>query len=205
MAPRTRKALVVVDVQNDFCPGGALAVAEGDKIIAGINAIRDNYPLVVFTQDWHPADHKSFATAHPGKKPGDHVTLAGLDQVLWPPHCIQGSFGAELRRDLDARPKDPVVRKGTDRNVDSYSAFFDNARRKQTELDSVLKQHRIEEVHLAGLATDYCVRFSAEDALSLGYRVSILTALTRGVNLAPNDSEAALEALAKLGAHLDYR
>ena len=205
MALRTRKALVVVDVQNDFCPGGALAVVEGDRIIPGINALRDNYPLVVFTQDWHPADHKSFATAHPGKKPGDHVELAGLDQVLWPPHCVQESFGAELRRDLDARPKDPVVRKGTDRNVDSYSAFFDNARRKQTELDEVLKSHRIQEIHFAGLATDYCVRFSAEDALSLGYRVSILTALTRGVNLAAKDSEAALEALAKLGAHLDYR
>lgn len=205
MAPRTRKALVVVDVQNDFCPGGALAVAEGDRIVPGINAIRDQYPLVVFTQDWHPADHKSFATAHPGKKPGDHVDLLGVDQVLWPVHCVQETFGAEFRRDLDIRPGDPVVRKGTDRNVDSYSAFFDNARKKQTELDQLLRRERIDEVHLVGLATDYCVRFSAEDAISLGYRVTVITSLTRGVNLAPDDSQKALEGLARLGARLDYR
>lgn len=205
MAPKPRKALVVVDVQNDFCPGGALAVTEGDRIVPGINALRDQYPLVVFTQDWHPADHRSFATAHPGKKPGDVIDLAGVQQVLWPVHCVQGTFGAELRRDLDARPGDPIVRKGTDRNVDSYSAFFDNARKKETELHRLLQSHRIDEVHLVGLATDYCVRFSAEDALSLGYRTTVVTSLTRGVNLQPGDSERALETLGRLGVHLDYR
>jgi nicotinamidase/pyrazinamidase len=205
MRSRLKKALIVVDVQNDFCPGGALAVAEGDRIVPGINAIRDSYPLVVFSQDWHPADHRSFAATHPGKKPGDRIVLEGLDQILWPVHCVQETFGAAFRRDLDVRPGDPVVRKGTDRNVDSYSAFFDNARRRQTDLDAILKAHRIEEVHLAGLATDYCVRFTAEDALSLGYRVCVLTALTRGVNLEPQDSEKALEALARKGVHLDYR
>lgn len=205
MPQKTRKALVIVDVQNDFCPGGALAVREGDLIVPGINAIRDLYPLVVFTQDWHPADHQSFAPAHPGKKPGDHVMLGDVDQILWPPHCVQNTKGAEFRADLDVRPKDPIVRKGTDRMVDSYSAFFDNARKKQTELDLVLKAFRIEEIHLAGLATDYCVRFTAEDGMALGYRVTVLTALTRGVNLKADDSVVALESLARLGAHLDYR
>jgi nicotinamidase/pyrazinamidase len=197
--------LVVVDVQNDFCPGGALAVREGDRIVPGINGIRDGYPFVVFTQDWHPADHRSFATAHPGKKPGDHIELGGLDQILWPPHCIQGTFGAEFHRDLDIRRGDPIVRKGTDRNVDSYSGFFDNARKKQTELDAILKAKQIEEVHLVGLATDYCVRFTAEDALSLGYRVSVIAGLTRAVNLSPGDGEKALEQLAGQGIHVDFR
>jgi len=196
------KALLMVDVQNDFCPGGALAVAHGDEVVAELNAWRRNFPLVVLTQDWHPASHGSFAINHPGKRPGDTIELAGLSQILWPAHCVQGSKGAEFHPRLEVGSDDPVFRKGTDPLIDSYSAFYDNAHRKSTGLADFFREKKVDEIHIGGLATDYCVLFTVLDALAEGFKVNVIEAACRGVNLRPQDSTNALDKMRKAGARL---
>jgi nicotinamidase/pyrazinamidase len=193
------KALLLVDIQNDFIPGGALAVPRGDEVIAAANRLMPDYELVVATQDWHPPDHLSFASRHAGKQVGDVIELDGLEQILWPDHCAQGSRGAELCAGLDASRIRHVVRKGTDRKIDSYSGFFDNGQRKATELHDVLQRAGVDEVHVMGLATDYCVKFTALDAVELGYKTVLLLDGCRGVELRAGDCEAAVEQMARAG------
>lgn len=193
-------ALLIVDIQNDFCPGGALGVQGGDAIIPTVNELRSVFPLVILTQDWHPPDHKSFASQHPGKHPGEMVELAGLTQILWPDHCVQGSPGAEFHSDLIVKKNDAIFRKGTDPNIDSYSAFYDNGHRKSTGLADFLKQKGVTAIYISGLATDYCVRFSALDALRDGFEVTVIQDACRAVNLNPDDGAKAFEQIRENGA-----
>jgi nicotinamidase/pyrazinamidase len=191
-------ALIVVDVQRDFCAGGALAVPDGDAVVPVVNAMMGSFDLVVATQDWHPPDHGSFASQH-GRTPGELAELHGLPQVMWPDHCVQGTPGASWHPDLDDGPIEAVFRKGTRVEVDSYSGFFDNGRRHDTGLAAYLRGRGVTHVHVVGLATDYCVRFTAEDALSEGFAVTLHTAACRGVELQPGDVAAALAHLRQAG------
>ncbi|MDH3679673.1 MAG: bifunctional nicotinamidase/pyrazinamidase [Acidimicrobiia bacterium] len=193
------KALILIDIQRDFLPGGALAVADGDAVVPVANELIDQHELVIATQDWHPADHRSFASQHEGREPGEVIDLDGLDQVLWPDHCVQGTDGAAFAPGLDVDRIDHVVRKGTDRDVDSYSGFFDNARRKRTELEDLLHRLDVDEVELIGLATDYCVQFTALDAADLGFRTAVVAAGCRAVDLVAGDGDRALDAMRAAG------
>jgi len=182
------RALILVDVQNDFLPGGALGVPEGDAVVPVANRLMKAFPLVVATQDWHPADHGSFAANHPGRNVGELIDLSGLPQILWPTHCVQGTPGAELAPGLDRAGIHHVVRKGTDPAIDSYSGFFDNGHRKATGLADYLLAKGVNEVFVMGLATDYCVKFTALDALRrLGFTTCLVADGSRGVNLKPGD------------------
>lgn len=177
------KALVIIDVQNDFMPSGALPVPKGDEVVAAINReLHKDYATVVATQDWHPADHLSFAANHKGKQPFEVIDLNGISQVLWPTHCVQGSLGAALHPELNTRPIAAIFRKGMQREVDSYSAFFDNQRQHPTGLHGYLQEKGITELTFCGLAGDYCVAYSVNDALSLGYKVQLLTEGIRAIN-----------------------
>ncbi|QQT27428.1 bifunctional nicotinamidase/pyrazinamidase [Sphingobacterium spiritivorum] len=176
------KALIIVDVQNDFVPGGSLAVEHGDEIIPLINQLQQDYELVVATQDWHPVHHKSFAVEHPGKSVFEVIELNGLEQRLWPMHCVQGSSGAAFHEQLDMNRVEAIFRKGMNPEIDSYSGFFDNGRRKNTGLAGFLRDRNIEEVHVCGLAADYCVYFTAKDALSLGFQTAILADATKAID-----------------------
>lgn len=176
-------ALIVIDVQNDFCPGGALAVPEGDQIVEGINALMDDFDTVVLTQDWHPEGHSSFASSHDGKAPYEVVDMPYGPQVLWPDHCVQGSAGAELHSDLDVTRANIIIRKGTNPAIDSYSAFFENDQTTPTGLDGYLKALGVTEVTMVGLATDFCVQFSALDAARLGFKVHVREDLCRAIDL----------------------
>ncbi len=196
------KALILVDIQNDFLPGGALAVPNGDQVIPVANAVQSKFEVVVASRDWHPRSHGSFAANHPGKKPGDHIVLNGLDQILWPVHCVQNDKGAEIADKLNVSRVERYFMKGTNPEVDSYSAFFDNARKCDTGLGNYLKQKGVTEVYLLGLATDYCVKFSALDAQSLGFKTFLIQDGCRGVNLQPGDSEKALEEMKAAGVNL---
>lgn len=193
-------ALILVDIQNDFLPGGALAVPAGDEIIPVINRIQPAFDLVIATQDWHPANHGSFALHHPGRTPGEMIELDGLPQILWPVHCVQDTPGAEFAPGLDRTRWDRVFHKGTDPNTDSYSGFYDNAHRHATGLGDYLKQKGVQEVCVAGLATDYCVKFTVLDALALGFETFLIEDACRGVNLAPEDVQLAKEAMQTGGA-----
>lgn len=193
------KALLVIDVQNDFLPGGALAVTEGDQIIPYINEIAGDYELVVATQDWHPENHGSFAANHNGEAIGNVIDLNGLPQLLWPTHCVEGTAGAEFSEELTVE-FDKVVLKGTDIEVDSYSGFFDNGKRNQTELHKYLQEQGVTELDVVGLATDYCVKFTVIDALELGYKTNVLLRGCRGVNIQEGDVEKAVLEMEKLGA-----
>lgn len=193
------RALILIDIQNDFLPGGALAVPEGDAVIAVANALMPRFSLVVATQDWHPAEHESFAGRHPGRAPGEVIELGGVSQVLWPSHCVQGTRGAELAERLDRGAITRVFVKGTDPGVDSYSGFFDNERRRATGLAEFLRERRVDEVVVLGLATDYCVKFTALDALSLGLRTSLVADGCRGVELRPGDVARALDEVRAAG------
>ena len=197
-------ALILVDIQNDFVPGGALAVSEGDAVVPVANALArsGDFDLVVATQDWHPEGHESFAAAHEGHEPGQVIDLHGLDQVLWPVHCVQGTPGAEFVDALDTEAIDAVFQKGTDPTIDSYSGFYDNGRRKATGLGEWLRERGVTKVTVVGLATDYCVKFTALDALSEGFATTVVTEACRGVNLSPGDAERALEELREAGAVL---
>jgi len=194
-----KQALIIVDVQYDFLPGGALPVPEGDKVIPVINQLQPRYDLVVATQDWHPARHGSFASAHPGRRPGEVVELNGLTQVLWPDHCVQGSHGAELVHELDKSRIQRIFQKGTDPGVDSYSGFFDNGRRHDTGLGDYLRQQGVSAVHVVGLATDYCVKYTALDAARLGFETRVILPACRGVNLQAGDVMRAVEEMRQAG------
>lgn len=176
------RALLLIDIQNDFMPGGRLPVAEGDAIIAPLNARMDDYPLIVASQDWHPAGHESFASAHAGKNPFDIIDLHGLEQVLWPDHCIADSEGAALHPALDGRRIAAIFRKGMDKQTDSYSAFYDNGKRHNTHLADYLHAAGVTDLDVAGLAADYCVYYSILDALAAGFRVRLIEHATRAID-----------------------
>jgi len=195
-------ALIIVDVQNDFLPGGALAVPEGDKIISGINQIMRKYDWVVATQDWHPANHASFASSHPGKKQSETIMLGKSLQYLWPDHCVQATCGAELSSELQKENLHHVSRKGTLSSVDSYSGFFDNDRLNSTDLNTWLRNKGVSSVDICGLATDYCVKATVLDALMLGYYTKLRINLCRGVNLNAGDDLAAISEMKKAGVEI---
>lgn len=197
------KVLLLVDIQNDFLPGGALAVKNGDAILPIINEIV-HYPfdLIVATKDWHPNDHGSFANNHEGKNLGDHINLGGLDQVLWPAHCVQGTWGSEFAPGWDSSTVDKVIYKGTNPLIDSYSAFYDNGHRQSTGLENYLREKGIKEIFIAGLTTDYCVKYTALDALELGFRPYVIADACQGVNLQPGDAEKAIQEMQTAGAIL---
>lgn len=177
------EALIVIDVQNDFCPGGALAVPGGDQVIGQINRLMDDFSCVVLTQDWHPADHSSFADNHPGAAPYGMVEMAYGPQVLWPRHCVQGSKGAEFHPDLRVGAGQMIIRKGFRSAVDSYSAFFENDKTTPTGLEGYLRSRGIQTLTVVGLAEDFCVAYSARDAARLGFRVSLLQSACRAIDL----------------------
>ncbi|WP_437920163.1 bifunctional nicotinamidase/pyrazinamidase [Sphingobacterium sp. LRF_L2] len=176
------KALIIVDIQNDFLPTGALPVPDGDTIIPKINQIQSGYELVIATQDWHPEGHKSFASQHADHKLFDQIIVNGLNQTLWPDHCIQESEGAALSVSLDTKRIEAVFRKGTDVEIDSYSGFFDNGHQKSTGLAGYLKDKNVTEVHVCGLAAEFCVYYTAMDSLQQGFSTAILTTLTKAID-----------------------
>jgi len=195
-------ALIVIDIQNDFVPGGALAVPRGDLVVPIANELMGRFDLIVATQDWHPADHGSFASRHPGKSVGDVVDLNGVEQILWPDHCVQGTGGAELVDGLHTGAIERVFHKGTDAGIDSYSGFFDNGHRRATGLGDYLEACGVDEVYVCGLATDYCVKFTALDAVRLGFKTHVIKDCCRGVNLKGDDTKKALAELAAAGVSL---
>ena len=197
-----KKALIIVDVQNDFLPGGALAVAHGDEVIQVANEMMKRFDLVVATQDWHPANHGSFAANHPGRKMGEVIDLNGLPQVLWPVHCLQGTKGAELAGSLNRAGIQRIFRKGIDPNVDSYSGLHDNGHRHSTGLGEYLKAEGVSDVYVLGLATDYCVKFTALDAAAAGFKTHLIEDGCRGVDLKPGDVAAAIEEMRKAGVDI---
>ena len=183
-------ALIVIDVQNDFCPGGALDVAGGDEIISRINGLMGEFATVVLTQDWHPANHASFAANHPGATPFSLIQMPYGPQVLWPTHCVQGTKGAEFHADLRTDPAQMIIRKGFRPGIDSYSAFFENDHSTPTGLEGYLRSRGITTVTLVGLATDYCVAYSALDAARLGFRAMVLEGACRAIDLNGSLAEA---------------
>lgn len=195
-------ALILVDLQNDFMPGGALEVKNGDEVLPVINKmLSKKFDTVVATQDWHPKHHGSFASSH--RKPiGEVIELDGIPQILWPDHCIQDTYGAEFHPGWDHTKVNEIFHKGTEKNVDSYSTFFDNGNRRSTGLEDYLKKRNIKKLYLAGLATDYCVKYSVLDACRLGFETYVILDGCRGVNLHPLDSETAVEEMKKAGAHI---
>ncbi|MEM7572056.1 MAG: bifunctional nicotinamidase/pyrazinamidase [Bacteroidota bacterium] len=196
------QALILVDLQYDFLPTGLLPVPQGDEVIPLAVELMSHFDRVVATQDWHPANHGSFAANHPWRKPGQVIDLFGLPQVLWPIHCVQGSFGAELVDQLDQDKITQVFQKGTDPEIDSYSGLFDNGHRKSTGMGEWLKEQGVDTVFVLGLAADYCVKFTALDALQEGFVTYLITDATRGVNLEEGDVEKAFAEVAAAGGHL---
>lgn len=178
----SHSALLLIDIQNDFMPGGALAVADGDAILPRVNAAVADYDLVVASQDWHPENHQSFAKEHAGKAPYDVIELHGLEQVLWPVHCVRGSRGVDFHPDLNMQPVAAIFRKGMDATVDSYSAFYDNGHRHHTGLAAYLKSHAVTTLTVCGLAADFCVYFSILDALKEGFNVRLIESATRAID-----------------------
>jgi len=181
--PGENDVLLVIDVQNDFCPGGALEVPRGDEVVPIVNRLARRFSNVVLTQDWHPPDHLSFASAHPGRRPFEMVTAAYGPQVLWPDHCVQGSLGADFHKVLSIPHAGLVLRKGTRRTIDSYSAFYENDRRTPTGLVGYLRERNIAQVFIAGLAFDFCVRYSAEDAARAGFNAIVIDDACRGIDM----------------------
>ena len=196
------RALLLIDIQNDFMPFGSLPVADGDAVVPVANAIAPAFSLVVASQDWHPTGHASFASSHPGHAPGEIVEVAGLPQVLWPNHCVQNMPGASFHSGLDVSAIDHVARKGTDPAIDSYSAFFDNNHLKDTGLAAYLRGRGIDEIWLVGLATDYCVKFSALDGRNAGFAVVVVEDGCRAVNLAADDGAKALDQVRAAGCRV---
>jgi len=177
------QALIVIDVQNDFCPGGGLAVADGAAIIPGINALMDEFSTVVLTQDWHPANHSSFVDNQPGKAPYEMIDMPYGQQIMWPAHCVQGSPGARFHDDLRTDPASMIIRKGMRTEIDSYSGFFENDHETATGLDGYLRNLGVDTLTMVGLATDFCVNFTAVDAAGLGYQVHVVERLCRAIDL----------------------
>ena len=195
-------ALLLVDIQNDFLPGGALAVPDGDAVIPIANRLMVRFQTVIASQDWHPADHGSFASQHPGRLIGETVQLGGQEQILWPIHCVQKTKGAAFSSDLNTEGIAHVVHKGTDAQIDSYSAFFDNGHLKETGLHGYLQSLGVDALTILGLATDYCVKFTVLDALRLSYNVSVVTDGIRAVDLQEDDGRKALLEMSEAGAEL---
>lgn len=179
----SHQALIIIDLQNDFCPGGALAVPNGDAIISRINQMQQSFDHIVLTQDWHPAGHNSFASSHQGKTAYEHVTMPYGDQILWPDHCVQGSEGAAFHNDLETDCASMILRKGTNSAIDSYSAFFENDHHTPTGLEGYLRERGVVALMMVGLATDFCVRYSAVDAAKLGFDVSVDLAACRAIDM----------------------
>jgi len=194
------KTLLLIDIQNDFMPGGALAVPGGDEIIPMVNALMADFDLIVATQDWHPPDHGSFAANHPGTKIFDQIELDALPQTLWPVHCVQNTGGALFAPSLETRRFERVFTKGMNPRIDSYSGLFDNGHRASTGMGEWLKTRGVRKLSVAGVATDYCVQFTVLDALAEGFEVEVIAEACRGVNLRPNDVTAALERMLARGA-----
>ena len=200
-----RDALIIVDMQYDFIPGGTLAIEEGDQIIKGINQIahlfKKNKAIVVLTQDWHPQNHLSFASNHPSKSPGDEYTSedGAIGPVLWPDHCVQGTKGSEFHKDLKVDLADTIIKKGTNPNVDSYSGFQDNDKKSETGLREYLNSKKIKRIFVCGLALDYCCYYTAMDGFEFGYKVYFLLDLTRGVDLPKGNINSALENMENKG------
>lgn len=195
-----RDVLLVVDIQNDFCPGGALSVPRGDEVVPVINRLAQKFEHVVLTQDWHPRGHQSFASSHPGQKVYDTITVSYGEQILWPDHCVQGTVGAELRKDLQVLHAALVLRKGYHRDIDSYSAFFENDRKTHTGLSGYLRERGFDRVFVAGLAFDFCVRYSAEDARREGFVVVVVEDACRGIDVSSSVAETR-SALARVNAN----
>jgi nicotinamidase/pyrazinamidase len=195
-------ALLVVDIQNDFLPGGTLAVPEGDQVIPIVNRLMECFTLVLATQDWHPANHGSFAANHPNRQPGEVIDLNGIMQVLWPVHCVQGSHGAAFSTQFRTERLREVFRKGIDAGIDSYSGFFDNGRKRSTGLAEYLRGRSVDELFICGLATDYCVKFSALDSIDCGIRTRVIEDACRGVNLQQGDSAAAIAEIRNAGVSI---
>ncbi len=196
------EALIVIDIQNDFCPGGALAVAGGDEIVAPVNALFADYHVRVLTQDWHPAGHSSFASSHPGADPFSVTDMPYGPQVLWPDHCIQGTDGAAFHPELDVDRADLIIRKGFRPEIDSYSAFFENDHTTPTGLEGYLRTRGVDTVTLVGLATDFCVNYSAVDAAKLGFKTSVIEGLSRAIDL-DGSLAAARDQMRGAGVSLD--
>ena len=194
------RALLLVDLQYDFMPGGALAVARGDEVVEVASRLAPHFPTIVASQDWHSHDHASFAAQHPGKRPGDMIELGGQPQVLWPAHCVQGTRGAELHDGLAKVKITEVFKKGTDASIDSYSAFFDNGKQKATGLADWLRERWISRLYVMGLATDYCVKYTVLDARALGFDVWVIEDGCRAVDLKPGDGDRALLEMRGAGA-----
>jgi nicotinamidase/pyrazinamidase len=197
-----RDVLIVTDVQNDFCPGGALAVADGDAIVPVINGIIDRFHRVVATQDWHPNHHASFASNHSGKKPFDEINLGGIRQTLWPDHCVQGTAGAEFHKGLNPNKFSIIIRKGMNPAVDSYSAFVENDRKIKTGLDGYLRSVGADRVFLCGLATDYCVYFSAMDAAAMGFSSFVILDACRGIDMPQGNIERCIITMKERGVRI---
>lgn len=198
----SRRALILVDLQNDFVEGGALAIADGSAVVGIANRLMPYFDLVIATQDWHPADHQSFASQHQGLSVGQQFVLNGLPQTAWPDHCIQQTLGAELVERLNFDGIDHVVRKGMDRSVDSYSGFFDNGHLRSTGLSEVLREEQIDSIAVMGLATDYCVRFTALDAAKQGFKTALILDGCRGVELQSGDIAKAVAELVRTGIEI---
>jgi len=197
-------ALIIVDMQNDFMEGGALAVPGARALIPLINRLQTCFQIVVATQDWHPADHASFVSKHPGKKAYDVINLHGLPQTLWPEHCVQETAGADFVAGLDRRRWTAVVQKGIAPEIDSYSGFFDNGKRRATGMADVLRRHDVHHVWLMGVATDYCVKYTALDAVALGFHVTLVDDACRGVDLKPGDTQRAIEEMQSGGVQIQH-
>ncbi len=196
-----KRALVVVDVQNDFLPGGALAAPGGDSILPIINRIMPRFDLIVASKDWHPPNHGGFAVVH--RRPaGEIINLDGQQQILWPVHCVEDTFGSEFSSELDVSRIQKIIYKGTQPNVDSYSCFFDNGHRHDTGMTRYLKDNAVTDVYIVGIATDYCVKYSAIDAIGQGFRVTVITDACAPINLQPDDADVALAEMQRAGAKL---
>lgn len=198
----SKNALIMVDLQNDFCKGGSLHVPDGDAVIPLANKLQAYFEVVIATQDWHPQDHMSFAASHPNRKVGDQITVDNMLQVLWPVHCVQNSEGAQFHPDLDTHKINKIFHKGIDKKIDSYSAFFDNAHQRTTGLAEYLREEHIKDVYIMGLATDYCVKFSTIDAIHLGFKTHVIEDACRGVELNAGDVNDAFNEMRAAGAIL---
>jgi nicotinamidase/pyrazinamidase len=194
-----KTALLLVDLQNDFCQGGKLAVPDGDAVIALANKLQSHFDLVIATKDWHPANHTSFASNHPGKKIGDVVMTNGIEQILWPDHCVQNTKGSELHPELDTAKIKHIFHKGTDPLIDSYSTFFDNKHLRATGLSDYLNREGVTDLYIMGLATDYCVKYSCLDAVQFNFTVHLIENGCRGVELKPGDVASAMQEILDAG------
>jgi nicotinamidase/pyrazinamidase len=201
MAMPENSALLIVDIQNDFLPGGALAVPDGDKVVSVVNAISAHFEVVLAAQDWHPPGHGSFASTH-GKQPGEVIDLAGIQQELWPDHCVQGTKGAEFADDLELDRARKCFKKGVDPEIDSYGAFYDNGWRRATGLADYLRENNIERLYIVGLALDYCVKYSVLDGIKLGFDMYVVIDACRAINVHPEDDARAIEEMRAAGAHI---